>query len=401
MKKIIIALTTSVLASSALADVQVELKGVFDFQAAAREQKGLSKDDNLTQNNKNQAFRTKSALRVKASNTTECGIEYGAQVAAKTTTKTGTLSNNGSYIFAESNFGRLEAGSNLGASHNMTVSALDIARATGDDWNAYVSLNPNGYYNGDPETDYSLVYNGYGNENPEGYRKISYYTPKFNGLQLGVSYAPDVSNLGSESMSKKSSTVTLRDALGAETEVRPGLKESVGVAATYEYSLDDGFDVKVGAGYETAKSHARLIDATTKNDTNKVKFNDHKLYNFGAVVNYGNWSLAGSYADAGKSLTNKTYHFGKRNNKMYTAGLGYSQGPVGLSLVYFNNEKFNNKLESYTLGTDYKMAPGFMPYAEVTTFKYRNKGYDTANSMKQVNKKYNGQVYLIGTKVSF
>jgi hypothetical protein len=404
MKKLLLAFATSVLASSAIAaeTPEVKLEGAFDFQAAVRNQKRLETDNFLTNNQKNNAFRTRGNVSVNVSNESENGLLYGAVVNLKTTALSSMQG--GSYLYAESDFGRLEAGSRMGAQNMMSVSAYSIAAATGDDWTAYANLNPKVYgasgatvgaYNGD-YSDYGLVYTGYG-EASEQVRNVTYYTPKYNGFQVGVSYSPDATNLGDGDIKKDGKRHTYyTKAGGAGIDVVASVKNLMGAAFTYEHNLSDGVDLKLGAGIEQGKYEAK------DNAGAKVKLAEHKLYNVGATLTYGTWSVAASYADAGKSGTHSDYHFGKRKNVLYTGGIAYNDGPFGVSLTYLHNDRLKNKLDSYTLGTDYVLAPGFKPYAEVTSFNFKNKGYDsTQKPLKEVNKKVNGMVYLVGAKVTF
>ena len=104
-------------------------------------------------------------------------------------------------------------------------------------------------------------------------------------------------------------------------------------------------------------------------------------------------------------MTSDNYQWDKRKNKFYTGGLAYNQGPMGVSLTYLRNDKLQNKLDSYTLGTQYKLAPGLMPYFEATAFNVKSKGYDASDldngTATAVSKKYKGTAYMFGTKVSF
>jgi hypothetical protein len=411
MKKLLTTLliSSSFASASFASDVDVKLKGFFDFQAGAKKQKNLEGDNKLTQNQKNTAFNSKGAVRAVIDNTTDCGLKYGANIVLKTTSNSAATIKNGSYLFLESDKGRVEAGSAATAFSNMSISAYNIASATGDDFLGYVNLNPTIYGTDTKQAayladinDYSYVYSGFTSGNiSEETRSITYYTPKFSGIQLGVSFTPDTTNVGAGSIMSKGVSTNLIDKEGNKYETEVSVKNLAGVGITYEHNISDGFDVKIGAGYEGGKSNAKITKPESKNTT--IKLENFKLYNFGAVVSYGNWSVAGSYATSGKSLTSKTYHFDKRDNKLYTAGVGYNQGPIGLSLTYLRNDKFKNRLDAYTLATDYSLAPGFKPYAEVTSFKLKNKAYDVSaeGAPKPANKKHNGIVYMLGTRVSF
>lgn len=408
MKRIFTGLTIAMLAGSALAsDVEVNLNGRLDFQAYHRHQKNLIGDEKLLTNNRSDdGFYTKAGLNAMVTNTTDCGMTYGANVVAKTATRGTYIDNHGSYIFAESNYGRLEAGSTYSAMANMAVSGYSISSATGDDWPAAVSYGSS--YLGQPD-DYGVVYvtpHFYG-DSVEEMRSVTYYTPKMYGVQFGVSYIPDSTSFGDSPLSGTPiSTTTLYNEAGVEHGAKISMKDIVSVGMTLEHDLSDEMHVKLGAGYQHGKNNSKLVSQANSNETltmnKKLKLDDYRLYNFGALLSYGNWSVAGSYADAGKSLTNKDFFFKKRQNKFYTGAVAFNNGPVGLSLTYLRNNKYENKLDSYTLGTDYVVAPGLKPYAEVTSFKFKDRGYKVTDSgLEKQNTKKNGMVYILGTKVTF
>lgn len=414
MKKLIIGiLSSSFLTFSAFAesansgDVDVKLHGKFEFQAAHREQKKLEGDNQyLSANRKKDAFYTNAGLGVEISNTLESGFKYGANIVLQTTTKSSGLSNHGSYLFTESDYGKLEAGSNYAAMSMMSVSGYNISAATGDAWFNFTNLynDVDGIYDGKID-DYAPVYVApVMDGSSEELRVVSFYSPKFKGLQLGVSYIPDGSSFGNSGLKSEIPTKKLYNRDGDSFDAKISMKDSVSVGLTYEHNISDGVDVLLGAGFQKATNSSKIsmLDSEGNKIEEKLKLKDYSLYNFGAVINYGNIMLGGSYADAGKSMTNPDYNFAKkRQNKFYTAAVGYTSGPIGLSLTYFKNDKGDNKLDSYTLGTDCKLAPGLQPYFEVTSFKVKNRGFDTKDGMKQVNIKQNGMVYLLGTKIKF
>ena len=413
MKKLTILLASAIISTSALAasDVTVKLEGAFDFQAAARKQKNLTTDNNLTTNQKNSAFFTQSSLRANVTNETDYGMKYGAVITVKATSRTKIFpGSNGSHLFVAHDFGKLELGSRQNAPSVMSQSAYSICMATCDDWTRYASgmYDGNGLYNVGM-SDYGPIYSGFGSNanSSEQIRTATYYTPAFNGLQLGFSYSPDTANAGDNAGLADGNGVnatTLYDKSNnyAKLTGKTSVKNLVGAGVTFSHNLGEGFDVVLGAGLEQGKAAATVLNEATETTAN-TKLANHKLYNVGAVVSYGNWSVAGSYADAGKSLTSANYQWDKRKNKLYTGGVAYNQGPVGVSLTYLHNDKLQNKMDSYTLGTQYKLAPGLMPYFEATAFNLKGKGYDMSTSATPtlVNKKFKGTVYMFGTRVSF
>ncbi len=406
MKKFAILLAGTILAAPAFAsdNLEVKLQGAFDFQAAARQQKNRE-ETSLTTNQKNTAFFTQSSLRADVSNETDYGLKYGAVIALKTTSRAKIFpGSNGSHLWTESDFGKLELGSKQSAPGVMSQGAYNICMATCDDWSRYTNMGS--IYNGGV-SDYSLIYSGFssGVNSTEQVRTATYYTPQFNGLQLGVSFSPDTANTGdngglTDGNGISNSAFYDKTNNYAKVNAASSVKNLVGAGVTFSHNLGEAFDVTLGAGIEQGKAVG-----TDTGSNAKIKLANHKLYNVGAVVSYGNWSVAGSYADAGKSLTSDLYQWDKRKNRFYTGGFAYNQGPVGISLTYLHNDKLQNKLDSYTLGTQYKLAPGLMPYFEATAFNVKSKGYNATDldngTVTPMSKKYKGSVYMFGTRVSF
>lgn len=424
-KKIALFATAAIFSAQAYAaccddkeGLEVKLQGMFDFQAGIRQQNKLADKKLLSQTQKNGALYTNANVRALVSNTTDCGLTYGANVVLRTTASSNSApSVNGSHLFMQNNYGKLELGAKDDVASTMTLSAYSIARATGDDWTRYVNLNPENLYNGNP-SDYGFVTDNFKSQSgpfagTERSRKVSYYTPKYSGLQIGVSYTPDSSNAGDSAFNGTGSTGiqsnVFYDKLNSYTKGNYDVvaKDIVSLGASYEHEIDDGVDIKVALTGEQGKAIARKHDnASPKNYTETTKIADLKSYTVGTVLNLGSWSVAGSYADLGKSLTSPKFNYDNKRTNMYSAGVAYVQGPMGVSLTYIHTERFKNKLNAYTLGTDYKMAPGLMPYAEVTVFDAKNRGYKSLNnttldSTKVNHQKRKGTVYLIGAKLSF
>ncbi len=428
MNKISVIIMSLMLAASASAanNIAVKLEGVFDFQAAVRNQKNLGSDKKLTHNQNNAGLYSQSALRVRVTNETEEGMEYGAVFGIRTTSKTKVFGgDNGSYLFVQNDFGRLEAGSRQDAASILSQHAYVIAVATGDDWMRYFKFAPK-IYSGHSAynivgSDYSYVYGGTFDSklenSPEAPRAVTYYTPKLIGFQAGVTYTPDASNVGDGviSNSNGSNPVVLFDKTNGYNQVNANVsvKNMISAAITYEHNVAEDIDIALGFGITQGKTKvtggtmtvppvAPATDATKQPVS--VKLANYKTYNVGAIVSYGNWSAAASYADEGKSFTAAQYFFdNKRSTKSYTAGVAYNQGPMGVSLTFLKSDKYKNKQSSYTLGTQYKIAPGLMPYFEVTAVQFKGRGYDmwtTPGTPVSVRRNTSGVVCLFGTKVS-
>ena len=219
MKKILLGTTTLIGAAGLFAGValaetpKVTVGGYANFEA------GYVSDDmdstkTGTQNGLSeqpQAFRSDTQVDFKIDGKSEAGLGYGGEIdlLADTSADIQDRGVNASktFIYVDGNWGRFELGSNVGADGTLKVDAGTIARATGGingDWSYFANANnqflaqaalPLAYgtpysYNGTTVTDYL------GNHSEENIDKITYYTPRWQGLQVGVSYLPDQVNRG-------------------------------------------------------------------------------------------------------------------------------------------------------------------------------------------------------------
>lgn len=403
-----------------VSDLQVKLTGYADFQVGLRNQSHLSgSEKNVSAHGRDFAFFNQTALFLDISNTVDALTYGGKIVLAPTALKGGGASYNGSNIYIESDFGRVEAGSPISANSIMSIDAETIASASGD-WPRFANFESAYLKNGttlDPTfaafieyfLDSKLVTDiderKYSNEPA---RRVSYYTPKFEfgqgtKVQAGFSYTPDSSNTGADTPDKISSGFSKHQiTAGQYFKFDKSVKNAVSVGVVLEQNISDGIDLKVAATGEVGKSagKAQLFNTTDTEEQNPLasyKLKDLRTYNIGSVLNVGNFSYAASYGSLGKSLTTSAYQKTGQNTSYYTGGIAYNQGPFGASVTYFRSDQFKNRVDCVTLGTDYKLAPGFKPYAEISGFTLKGKPDFYPNLKK---KSTRGTVAIVGAKLS-
>ncbi len=316
---------------------------------------------------------------------------------------------NRTMLFVESDFGRIEAGSYGGATDSMKVSAVSIAKATGGIdgdhkfWlNEHTSLQePN---NSGEKVEYESFENVFvsdpylpvGTEVTSKANKITYYTPSFNGLRAGVSYAPDSESKGTIAQAKKL-TRSNDKGLGYVDIIEAGLE--------YEQAFND-IEFKTALLYQYGKAKKYIINGIEKS---RKKLNAWEL---GALVKYKNFSIAGSYIDWGKTGAATQKIAGQKYGaSLWNLGAAYECDNFGASLTYYESKRgatvsYNgsskqfadnpasryNKLKVISLGLEYKVAPGLLPYAEVSHYSHNRAGVLVSNK---------GEVYLAGVKLSF
>ena len=340
----------------------------------------------------------------------DLGFKYGGRIRLNADTSIDAANNDDTVadktmIFVESKYGRLEGGAYNSASDQMRVSGSSIARATGGidgrivKWygkgprvtNAGASLSTSDNQNTDssgsfgqryityPELPIDCDYISFAN-------KITYITPKFNGLNFGISYTPSSATHGTVS---KFQSVARNNGKYFE--------KLIDYAVNYENKMN-GLNYKIGLTGEVGNAD--------KGTTSEVARKNLNVWEAGATVTYKEFSIAGSYSDWGKSATPKVKVAGKKYGaKYWTAGVAFVKGNFGTSLTYFKSQRANvytgkvpsnpayqdnayNKLEYIVLSTDYKLATGLLPYAELARFKAKdsviqsNKGYVLITGMK-------------------
>jgi predicted porin len=291
-------------------------------------------------------------------------------------------------------------GSNVGADGTMKVDAGTIARATGGingDWSyfanasaQYVAMSALPLSYGrlhDDDGDGSTASNFTGSHNEENLNKVTYYTPRFAGFQLGVSYLPDESNTGQ-------GTSTLGNVFPAgpnRTKGNAGLSANI---VTGGLSYDNKFG-DVGVNLAATGEHGEAQLNTYENLA---------AWNVGGKLSYMGWSLAGSYGSWGSSNMLKTDH--SNSSHYWDVGGAYEYGPFGASVTYLKSQfdcgngtthslciaSGHNSFDNVSVGADYKLAPGLTPYAEVSWYKENAVG--TINDNK-------GYVGIVGSQLNF
>lgn len=405
---------------STMSDLKIKLNAFAHFQAGYRTQNNLNKDEkNVSKYHKHFAFYNDTALIANISNETD-GMKYGGKIVlVPTARKKGSPTYNGSNIYIESNFGKIELGSPLTPAATMIIDAGNITAGSGN-WARYIdlstafqmqgkSLAPSFATYADFFLDSRLITNlDNKSYSSEPARSIVYYTPKLalnesTNVTIGIAYTPDSSNTGADSHNKNSAGSDIRK-INSETihhfDINNNVKDAISGGISFETNISDGVDLKVAFTGEHGKSAGSakvFANEDDKEATNTYKLRNLKAYNIGAVLNVGNFSYAGSYGDLGKSLTTPEYHKAGQKTHYYTGGIAYKQGPASMSLSYFKSSQFKNDIDVITAGASYQLAPGLKPYIELSS--YRSKGRPEFYPELE-RKKTNGLIFITGVKLN-
>jgi len=218
--------------------------------------------------------------------------------------------------------------------------------------------------------------------------RITYLTPKFDGFQAGVSYAPKqgiTSNTGSMALDQNGQAFYNPGGTPTTSADYQNLWE---VSARYDGEFE-GFGFALGGGYsdsgiESTPSAAQLTDdAGSDTFTDGDYFLDDGIqsYNGGLTLSSQGFSLGGAYKQTKTSRITNTDNGGTDNAqsgditaKTWVIGAGYDNGPWHAGASYLNTktelDAIINGLDSgniaatsyedtkYTVGGGYTFGPG-------------------------------------------
>jgi hypothetical protein len=388
MKKILLGTTTLVgaalFASAALAAApKVTLGGFSEVQA------GIMSDD-FDANQRNHAFRNNNEISVKVDGKSDMGLGYGAEIWLEADVDSQSLAGSSAaagsdnlgqginasktFLYFEGGWGRVEAGSTLGPDQTLKIDASTIARATGGiggDWRQFANLGPGTVqFIAMPDLwlNYGGVNSSLGDKTTENISKIVYYTPKWNGFQGGFAYLPDEESRGQGVI---------------RANVQAGQSENIWVAGVNWAGQWD--QVSIG------------LDATGEwGDAELTGTEDLQTWQFGAKLGYMGFSVAASYGDWDES--NQLTALNADGSDFWTAGAAYENGPWGVSVGFLDSEfdlgtgNGSNEFQSWSVGADYKLAPGLTPYVEFTWYEQDAPAVVDDND---------GHVFLVGSQLNF
>ena len=261
----------------------------------------------------------------KPSLTLDNGIKVGAEVQLEAGSNTNGDQIDESFVSFTGDFGQVLIGSENSAGYKMTVAAPDVSPifAQSSSLTAFVPYSS--------ATAGANIFRGtlgatyIENAGNNDANRISYFSPRFGGLQLGISYARDA---GQVNGAVNNNTVTT---------------DFVDIAANYGGSFG-GVDINASARWGTASAPAAATDP--------------EVWGGGLSLGFGGFTIGGSYAEQDGTAN--------ADGSSYDVGIGYSSGPMSYSLTYFEGKNVDNEniatdetLETIVLAAKYKVNSNF------------------------------------------
>ena len=210
---------------------------------------------------------------------------------------------------------------------------------------------------------------------------IHYYTPRFNGFQLALSYRPSVSTTqgaggGSENIGQINENTNYHDAI------------DLGVHYTGDLG---GVGVTALLGYGTASAPTNAKTAIANGGT--TSFDDYEVVNGGIRLSYQGFRIGGMIADVsegfcvdGGDADCADASDRSTEGSVYTFGASYGTGPWAVSAQVHSGEvedsigiAGDSELDTWSVGASYTLGPGLRIIASYQDAELDNEDNIAAN----------------------
>lgn len=184
--------------------------------------------------------------------------------------------------------------------------------------------------------------------------RLIYYSPRINGVQLGVSYAPDMTR-------GKENDVTESNSVGNNNE-----DTETSIAANFAHVFeDDNASLKASVGYSVTTTS----DTVTAGDMTK-SHGDTADFNIGGQVSMDGFTVAAAYSevdaeqyetmvdDEGETVFSEDR---EQDVEVMSLGVSYADGPLALSASWAEQQRGGGGDDTATavmLSAAYILAPG-------------------------------------------
>jgi predicted porin len=369
MKKTLLAstaaLTLVAFPGAASAQVEVSIGGFYEFEFGA-----AGNDDAVLATNEGNAdadefgFRSDAEIHFDIRGTTDNGLNFGAEIEMEASDQNeGDLDETWVFVSGDP-WGEFRGGFTDGPTGDMNVAAPVVTPiGINDGTQADLLLTPTAGALDSIITGNNASFDTGNVVDDDDSLKIIYYTPRYSGFQLGVSYAPDPTN-GNDN-------------------------------AQFVSDRDDNYknEVQVGVNYEGSFQSIDILTAFTytygsagDNTTNGVggDIDDFNAIHFGLNLGWGGFTFGGGYAnilegDIPGGATTDINNDGvteavaiSRESWGFDVGAAYGQGPWEVSLTYYYGEAdgiegIGDEAEHQSVlgGANYALGAGLEAFAGV------------------------------------
>lgn len=325
-------------------------------------------DQDLDSGLRSTEFRNRMRVNIIPSAKADNGLEYGARIRIRANAGAANARNTDAdraYIFAQGTFGQVRLGvQNTFNDETYTTAPQDfLPLGINDGVMAWIGGAAVTGTAGADITGGLATLNGTmlsQSLTPDGNAtKISYFSPRFAGFQVGGSYAP-------RNDSSNTDVNRVKPVGTAAGQFNGTFTDQAELGINYNNTFG-GVLVKASAGYYFGKA----VD-----DVGGSNYKDLNAFQLGAQVAYAGFAIGGSYLDYGKSGQNQRPGFFTETSRNWVVGVQYTTGPIVVGANYRNSKDAGSltvngdrELQVYEIGVGYTVAPGLTVQAQYDHFK--------------------------------
>lgn len=300
------------------------------------------------------------------STTLDNGLTAGLEVVMEAATEGDQIDEH--YAYLEGSFGRFEIGSDDGAAFKMGYVAPFPTDGHGVDTPGFLHISRSS-----SKTSALITMSGDAN-------KLTYFTPRFSGFQLGASYTPENDGAGvfgaaAGGTSGIAGTPGTGNggafAFGARNDANGGIEEIMEISANYWGELE-GVEVGVSLAYAEGDREGGLL--ATGVGTAAAISGDPQAYHAGLSLGTMGFTLSGAYYES-EDLIVGAGPVGAVgvDEEVWNIGLIYETGPWKVGVAYLDSETDSGavaggdfELTLLDFGAQYTLGPGVAIGADLT-----------------------------------
>jgi outer membrane protein OmpU len=382
MKKILLGTTAiaaaALYAQAAQAQITVSLGGYTEFF-------GAYYDDDAP-NRTSREFQLETEIVVRADGKADNGLLYGAKVELQNSSAGGGVTTDEASVYLSGTWGRIELGDFDGAADTLAIYAplVGIEQIDGDAYDFLdTGVSPTTVRFGATPF-FGLV------KAPDSgdATKVMYLTPRFAGIQAGISYATQNGSEAQNVVALKSDT--------------PSYKDFWEFGANYTGTFA-GFSVALGATGSMGSGEDRQFPPFTT-AAGATQLEDFFAWQAGAQLGYAGFKFGGGYIEGDD--------YGARRNTVagdataWHLGASYTAGPFAVGVSYADAEgakagftTYASDYKTYGGGVAYTVAPGLVLQGDLMYVDETVVGVGALNSGIRADNE--GYVAVISTRLNF
>lgn len=330
-------------------------------------------------------MRDRTRLTINATGKADNGLEYGVRTRIRLRQQA-TLDFDRSWAYVSGEWGQLQFGTNSGVDDRQKVFAPNDWGAGGVDgtaleWFCCTSPQSTSQITGGdiaPLYSYTVPKSMIGPPTTvePTVTRISYYSPRIAGFELGLSYAPSNDSSGTDINRNTfgGNNNILRPPAGApvtQTSINYNFKDIIEAGANYSGSfagvgVKANVDVVSGNTKDAFHLANGLVAPPGATSGTTTVHNPLLGFQTGAQVGYAGWTVGGSYTYYGNSGLAKPAIYNHADQWSWNAGIQYSILSYVFGASYLHAEDpgtplggGSKKLDQYVTGARYIVTKGF------------------------------------------